>query len=118
MEQRFQHTFQKLYATEVSSSSSSPFHNFCSQNLLQNVSYVYCSNYLELMAIVYNFRNIFKEDLKFKLIVIDSFSFCIRHLEDVTLRLRILYEILNDLQSLALEYNVAVSKIFNMNCQF
>ncbi|KAM7359625.1 RAD51 DNA repair protein spindle D isoform 2-T4 [Cochliomyia hominivorax] len=105
MEQRFQQSFQKLYSNAA---SSSPFHSFCASNLLENISYVYCPNYSDLMAVIYNFRNIFKEDLSYKLIIIDSFSFCLRKLEDVTLRTCIIYEILNDLQILALEYNVAI----------
>ncbi|XP_065354472.1 DNA repair protein RAD51 homolog 3 [Calliphora vicina] len=108
MEQRFQHTFKKLYSNIASPSASSQIHNFQAGNLLKNVSYVYCTNYTDLMAIIHNFRNIFKEDLRFKLIIIDSFSFCIRQLDDVKLRTRIIYEILNDLQILAVEYNVAV----------
>lgn len=107
MEPRFQHTFDKLCANTASSSSSST-HNFKSANLLQNVSYVYCSNYIDLMATILNLRNIFKEDFKLKLIIIDSLSFTIRQLEDVSLRTRIVYEILTDLQALALEFNVAV----------
>ena len=106
MEQRFQHTIKKICAN---STSSSNLNNFCATNLLQNISYCYCCNYAELMAVIHNLRNIFKDEDKYKLIIIDSFSFCMRKLDDITLRTRILYEILNDLKSLAMEYNIAVS---------
>ncbi|KAI8129896.1 DNA repair protein RAD51 like protein 3 [Lucilia cuprina] len=106
MEHHFQHTFKKLYSNIATTCSA--FKDFCTPQLLQNVSYVYCHDYVELMSTIHNFRNIFKDDLKIKLIIIDSFSFCLRQLDDVKLRTRINYEILNDLQTLAMEFNVAV----------
>ncbi|XP_013119520.2 DNA repair protein RAD51 homolog 3 [Stomoxys calcitrans] len=99
METRCHQTFQK-------------FHKQCTdfklENILQNISYVYCNNYKDLMAIVLNLRNILNEDKKLKLIVIDSFSFILRQLEDVSLRTRVNYEILTDLQNLALEFDIAI----------
>lgn len=103
MVSRFQQTIEKLKPPGTTNSST-----FNVTNILQNISYVYCTDYKDLMAIVLNLRNVLKEDPKLKLIVIDSFSFVMRQLEDASLRTRIIYEILTDLHAIALEYNVAV----------
>lgn len=110
MEHRFQHTVKKL---KTYSTSSPNFNNFCVANLLQNISYCYCCDCTELIAEIHNFRNIFKDDGKYKLIIIDSFSFCMRKLDDVNVRTRTLYEILNDLKSLAMEFNITVRALKN-----
>uniref|UniRef100_A0A1A9UNF6 DNA repair protein RAD51 homolog 3 n=1 Tax=Glossina austeni TaxID=7395 RepID=A0A1A9UNF6_GLOAU len=100
--------FSPFRLREIAQGMVRCFHPFNAEKLLKNVSYVDCCNHTELMIAVSNLRNTLLEDQKLKLIVIDSFSFPLRFLEDISLRSRIGYEILTDLQSLALKFNVAV----------
>uniref|UniRef100_A0A1A9WRY7 DNA repair protein RAD51 homolog 3 n=1 Tax=Glossina brevipalpis TaxID=37001 RepID=A0A1A9WRY7_9MUSC len=100
--------FSPFRLGEIAQAMERYFPQFNAEKLLKNISYVDCSDYTELMIAVLNLRNILLEDQELKLIVIDSFSFPLRFLEDIRLRLRIAYEILTDLQSLALKFNVAI----------
>uniref|UniRef100_A0A1B0BKK6 DNA repair protein RAD51 homolog 3 n=1 Tax=Glossina palpalis gambiensis TaxID=67801 RepID=A0A1B0BKK6_9MUSC len=100
--------FSPFRLREIAEGMERYFQQFNAEKLLKNISYVDCSNYTELMIAVSNLRKTLLEDQKLKLIVIDSFSFLLRFLEDIRLRSRIGYEILSDLQSLALKFNVAI----------
>ncbi|XP_073834888.1 RAD51 DNA repair protein spindle D [Musca autumnalis] len=84
--------------------------NFNVATILNNISYVYCNNYRDLMASILNLHNHLEEDEghHLKLIVIDSYALVLRQLEDVELRTRVNYEILTDLHRLALKYDVAI----------
>uniref|UniRef100_A0A1B0A550 DNA repair protein RAD51 homolog 3 n=1 Tax=Glossina pallidipes TaxID=7398 RepID=A0A1B0A550_GLOPL len=100
--------FSPFRLREIAQGMVRCFHPFNAEKLLNNISYVDCSNHMELMIAVSNLRNTLLEDQKIKLIIIDSFSFRLRFVEDISLRSRIGYEILTDLHSLALKFNVAV----------
>ncbi|XP_011295875.1 DNA repair protein RAD51 homolog 3 [Musca domestica] len=84
--------------------------NFNVATILDSISYVYCNNYRDLIASVLNLHNILQEDEEcpIKLIVIDSYAFVLRQLDDVDLRTRVNYEILTDLHNLAMKYGVAI----------
>lgn len=102
MASRCQHTLKKFNKDCI---------NFNTASILGNISYTYCNNYRDLIATVLNLRNIVSDDPQLKLIVIDSFSFILRQIEDVSLRTRVNYEILTDLQSLAFEFSMSVMQL-------
>ncbi|XP_055906185.1 DNA repair protein RAD51 homolog 3 [Eupeodes corollae] len=81
---------------------------FNSTNILNNVSYMYCKDYVELLTAVESVKCILESNTNVKLLVIDSFSFLFRSFEDNTNRTRIIYEVLTDLQQMADQYELAI----------
>ncbi|XP_061398028.1 DNA repair protein RAD51 homolog 3 [Musca vetustissima] len=91
--------------------NSTKCHNFNLTTILNNITYVYCNNYCALMASILNLHNLLQEEheeIPLKLMVIDSYAFVLRQLDDVDLRTRVNYEILTDLHNLAMKYGIAI----------
>lgn len=100
-------------------------------SILDNILCTFVSNYVELLAAVECLKDVLANNpkvgnpwrilwiliylnkyyLQIRLIVIDSFSFLLRHDIDTLDRVRILYQLLADLDALAVDHKCAVSKI-------
>ncbi|XP_054747479.1 DNA repair protein RAD51 homolog 3 [Anastrepha obliqua] len=94
-----------LHKSDLQTSTQTPF---TANTIMNGVTYIYCKSYLTLQAAVGEMREMLNEDKAIKLIVIDSFSFPLRVIEDVAERTGILYSLLTDLQQLAVEYQLVV----------
>ncbi|XP_055848074.1 DNA repair protein RAD51 homolog 3 [Episyrphus balteatus] len=82
--------------------------DFNSTSILNNVSYIYCKDYVELLTTLETVKCKLGLNKNVRLLAIDSFSFLFRSFEDNTNRTRIIYEILTDLQQMADKYDLAV----------
>lgn len=89
--------FQGLPATKVDSSS-----------VLENIKYIYCKDYIELLIILETIKLTLRSSNDIKLLVVDSFSFLFRNFEDNIKRTRIIYEVLTDLLQMANQHEIAV----------
>uniref|UniRef100_A0A0A1X5V2 DNA repair protein RAD51 homolog 3 n=1 Tax=Zeugodacus cucurbitae TaxID=28588 RepID=A0A0A1X5V2_ZEUCU len=81
---------------------------FTVNSILEGVTYLYCKNHKLLQAAIENLREMLINDNAIKLIIIDSFSFPLRVIEDVAERTGIVYNLLSQLQQLATEFKVVV----------
>ncbi|XP_067614437.1 DNA repair protein RAD51 homolog 3 [Eurosta solidaginis] len=81
---------------------------FTVNTILSGVTYIYCKNCQTLQAAVAQLRNMLNEDIAIKLIIVDSFSFPLRFIEEVAERTGLIYTLLTELQQLAMEYQVVV----------
>nr|XP_014090029.2 DNA repair protein RAD51 homolog 3 [Bactrocera oleae] len=81
---------------------------FTVNSVLAGVTYIYCKNHMVLQAAVESLREMLINHNEIKLIIIDSFSFPLRLIEDVAERTAIVYSLLSQLQQLATEYKVVV----------
>ncbi|CAD6996195.1 unnamed protein product [Ceratitis capitata] len=82
--------------------------DFTANSILAGINYIYCENYLMLQTAVENIPEMVRKDKDIKLIVIDSFSFPIRVIEEVAERTGITYNLLTILQHLTMEYKIVV----------
>lgn len=76
--------------------------------LLDNISHVFCSDYIQLISIVVFIKDLLSTDKRVKLLVFDSFSSVFKSFDHHTQRTALLCNILTDLQKLAIEKNVTV----------
>ncbi|XP_037952346.1 DNA repair protein RAD51 homolog 3-like [Teleopsis dalmanni] len=102
MSERFYSTFKKVNPT-ISCKGL-----FDTDTLLGNVSYIYCADYIDLIATIKTLKNILTQKPNLKLIVIDSFSFPLRSMEEVSERTCVIYELLDILQALGRDFKVAI----------
>lgn len=77
--------------------------------MIQNILYTDCNNYLELLAVIVQLNETLQQNPNIKLIVIDSFSHLLRMVQSSLDRVRIVNQMLTDLQRLARDYGCAVS---------
>ncbi|XP_036330418.1 DNA repair protein RAD51 homolog 3 [Rhagoletis pomonella] len=103
-EKRFHRT---LHKTDIHTHAQN---SFTANSIMNGVTYIYCQGFLMLQAAVKKLHEMLMEDKEIKLIVIDSFSFPLRVIEEVSERTGILYTLLSELQHLAVEYKLIVSR--------
>uniref|UniRef100_A0A0K8VB09 DNA repair protein RAD51 homolog 3 n=1 Tax=Bactrocera latifrons TaxID=174628 RepID=A0A0K8VB09_BACLA len=81
---------------------------FTVNSILAGVNYLYCKNHIILQAAVESLREMLINNNEIKLIIVDSFSFPLRLIEDVAERIGVVYNLLSQLQQLATDFKVVV----------
>lgn len=82
--------------------------SFTAEKILDNVFCAFCNDYVDLLAFVANLRELIVKNPRIQLIVIDSLSYVFRLVDSSLDRTRILYQLLMDLQKLAVDFQCAV----------
>lgn len=87
-----------------------PERPFAVNTITDNISCAFCGSYAELLALVFKLDEMLNQNKNIRLIVIDSFSHLLREVGSSLNRVRIVNQLLSDLQSLAKRYQCAVSR--------
>lgn len=81
------------------------------EKFMRGVKMYFVNDYVQLLSVIHNLSNVLAENLRIRLVVIDSFSFLFRqmtHADGDLIRTRLLYETLTNLQKLADEFRCAM----------
>lgn len=87
---------------------SRPMDTFNLDKILDNILCTFCANDVELLVAILNIREQCTNNPTIKLIVIDSFSYLFRMIEDPYEKIYVLSKALVDLQKIASEFGCAV----------
>lgn len=77
--------------------------------IMNNINCLLCNNYVEQLAAVINLRALLTSNPRIRLIVIDSFSYLFRVVDNSLDRIQMMYQMCLDLEQLAKEFKCAVS---------
>lgn len=83
--------------------------NFTVESIMKNIHVIQIQGAQNLMDTIMNVHNFFKGNKKVKLLIIDSFSLpLVCGFDDLLKRTKVIYDLLDALQFLAMEYKVAI----------
>ncbi|XP_055318102.1 DNA repair protein RAD51 homolog 3-like [Sitodiplosis mosellana] len=95
----------RVYRMEKSAAEPN---SFTVDSILANIHCTFCNNYIQLLATIYRLDAFLANNPKVQLIVIDSFSYLFRSIDENVNLVQTTYEALSELQKLADKYRCAV----------
>ncbi|XP_060059823.1 DNA repair protein RAD51 homolog 3 [Erinaceus europaeus] len=100
---------QRVAGTHMGEEYLKALEHFTLENILSHIYYFRCHDYTELLAQIYLLPEFISEHSKVRLVVVDGIAFPFRHdLDDLSLRIRLLNGLAQQMISLANNHRLAV----------